>query len=111
MGEIDSALYYNQFALDIYEKLNEKGSLALCYTNQGNIYEEKKDMVTALEKHLKAKEIVEEDDVRLRLIIETNLADHYLQINEIQKAGKALENLKKNPTESAEAEQEAEIYK
>jgi len=83
-NELDSALYQFKMAENFAVKLNNETSLAQCYLNIGNVYNQKDEYVKAFEYWLKCKSIAKrKNDFELQSKIAMAMGDAYVYLGEV----------------------------
>lgn len=109
--KLDSALFYNEQALKLNYKTGDSSSIALNLTNQGVIYNDLHQYDLAIEKSIEGKKFINQEDLRLNLICESNLASSYLAKNDLSKARICFEKIFVITSEFYEADQLLLVYK
>lgn len=107
----DSALYYNEKALEINYKTGDSSSISLNLTNQGVIYNDLHQYDKAIEKSLEGSKYIQQGDLRLSLICESNLASSYIAKNDLSKAEKSFTKIFQITKKFYEADQLMLVYK
>ncbi len=110
-GDLDSALYFNNKALQLHRKAADSSSIALSLTNLGVIYSDQKKYDLSIEKSKEALNYIDTSDKRLALICHSNLATAYLGKNELEKAEKSFQIIFGISNEYAEADQLMLVHK
>lgn len=87
LGNIDSAIYYNERALVFAEQADDFFSLSWQFFDKGDLYLLKKDYKAALEAYLRAVAILEEGNAKRDIDqIKLQIAEVYLTMNEADSA-------------------------
>ncbi|MFZ5553001.1 MAG: tetratricopeptide repeat-containing sensor histidine kinase [Bacteroidota bacterium] len=104
--EYDSALYYNLKAYELHIANGDSSAVALNLSNRGVIYLDMKEYDKSIENNLEAyKYIDKEQELRLTLICETNLAQAWLAKNNLTEAEKNFKKIFEISEDFAEADQ------
>lgn len=109
--KLDSALQYNEKALQLNYKVGDSSSVALSLTNQAVIYNDLHQYDLAIEKSIEGKKFINQEDLRLNLICESNLASSYLAKNDMANAGKSFEKIFVITKDFYEADQLMLVFK